>query len=128
MYREEAKEYLPIIKAYSEGKVIQAKLITDGKWVDIDDDEELTLNCPPSDYRIKPESKYRPFKTQEECWDEMHKHPDFGWVLCDGVYLHLLDVYCDATHTNEQHDGIDYNDALGELTFTDGTPFGIKEE
>ena len=61
-------------------------------------------------------------------WDEMHKHPDFGWVLCDGVYLHLLDVYCNATHTNEQHDGIDYDDALEELTFTDGAPFGIKAE
>ena len=72
--------------------------------------------------------KYRPFRTVKECWDEMHNHPDFGWVLCDGVYLHLLDVYCNATHTNEQHDGIDYDDALEELTFTDGAPFGIKVE
>ena len=114
---------MPIIQAFAEGKTIQ--ILNEGEWCDLYDTD---FKSPINKYRIKPEPKYRPFKNQEECWNEMHKHPDFGWVLCDGVYLHLLDVYCDATHTNEQHDGIDYDDALGELTFTDGTPFGIKEE
>lgn len=124
--REYYKELLPIIQAFADGKVIQFRCKS-GEWVEIRNDE-IDFSLSPNDYRIKPNPKYRPFKNQEECWNEMHKHPDFGWVLCDGVYLHLLDVYCDATHTNEQHDGIDYDDALGELTFTDGTPFGIKEE
>ena len=125
--REEAKNLLPIIKAFAEGKQIQDKIEGVTDWVDTDE-INLEYEGRKIKHRIKPEPKYRPFETQEECWNEMHKHPDFGWVLCDGVYLHLLDVYCDATHTNEQHDGIDYDDALGELTFTDGTPFGIKEE
>ena len=122
MTREETKNPLPIIQAFAEGKTIQDW--TNDTWKD----KEYTSFGELSQSPIKPEPKYRPFKSQEECWEEMHKHPDFGWVLCDGVYLHLLDVYCNATHTNEQHDGIDYDDALEELTFTDGAPFGIKEE
>lgn len=127
MTTEEAKRRAELYLALAEGKTIQAQNPSGGEWFDVKI-ETLRSICEEINYRIKPEPKYRPFETQEECWNEMHKHPDFGWVLCDGVYLHLLDVYCDATHTNEQHDGIDYDDALGELTFTDGTPFGIKEE
>lgn len=123
MTREEAKELLPIVKAFADGKKIETRY----NIYDWTETEVLQLESN-NEYRIKPEPKYRPFRTVKECWDEMHKHPDFGWVLCDGVYIHLHDVYCDATHTNEQHDGIDYDDALGELTFTDGAPFGIKEE
>ena len=122
MAREQTKEILPVIQTFVEGKTIQDW--TNDTWKD----KEYTSFGELSQSPIKPEPKYRPFKSQEECWEEMHKHPDFGWVLCDGVYLHLLDVYCNATHTNEQHDGIDYDDALEELTFTDGAPFGIKEE
>ena len=127
MNREEAKELLPIIQAFVAGKTIQYRNSPLCNWEDAVSDGNYPFRNP-SNYRIKSEPKYRPFKTQEECWNEMHNHPDFGWVLCDGVYLHLLDVYCDATHTNEKPDGIDYDDALGEMTFTDGTPFGIKEE
>ena len=127
MTREEIKEAAKVMEAYANGKKIQCNdnHLGNGEWVTTDNP---SFNWDKYEYRIKPESKYRPFKSQEECWEEMHKHPDFGWVLCDGVYLHLLDVYCNATHTNEQHDGIDYDDALEELTFTDGAPFGIKEE
>ena len=32
------------------------------------------------DYRIKPETKYRPFKDAEECFEEMKKHQPFGWI------------------------------------------------
>lgn len=79
-------------------------------------------------YRIKPEPKYRPFITKEECWTEMHKHPDFGWVLKSGVYLHILSLYKDALYIQEENDAIYFDNAFNELTFTDGTPFGIKEE
>ena len=132
MTRKEAKDYLPIIKAYSEGKVVQAKLITSGEWVDIDNEEELTLSCPPSDYRIKPEPKYRPFKNQKECWLEMHKHPDFGWVksiqygdfLCINDFNHQGDIF----RINISNVSIVMEYVFSNYTFTDGTPFGIKEE
>ena len=130
MTREEAKELLPIIKAFVEGKTIQYK----NKYVDW-----IETDCPiwakESQYRIKPESQYRPFKSQEECWQEMHKHPDFGWIKgkVTGEYKQVIRVFGCKT---ELIFNISYNspaDYSPEMmfscyTFTDGTPFGIKEE
>ena len=84
MTREEAKKLLPIIQAFAEGKTIQYE--TRDGWIDLD------ALYPHSDtlskYRIKPEPKYRPFKSQEECWNEMLKHQPFGWLSDkDGDYL-----------------------------------------
>lgn len=124
MTREEAKEYLPIIKAFAEGKTIQYH--SGIGWVNIKSVISIT-ECP-TQYRIKPESKYRPFRTQEECWSEMHKHPDFGWVIRSGVYLNISGVYCDTIYTLEDSNGIHFDYAFEELIFTDGTPFGVKEE
>ena len=74
MTREEAKELLPIIQAFAEGKTIQ--LFTNGIWEDAKNPSFGEL----SRYRIKPEDTYRPFETKEECWNEMLKHQPFGWL------------------------------------------------
>ena len=59
MTREEAKELLPIIQAFAEGKTIE---IGDNRgWRDLIIDSPK-FDCEPSCYRIKPEPKYRPFK------------------------------------------------------------------
>ena len=129
MTREEAKKLLPIIQAFAEGKTIQ--LFTNGIWEGAENPsfEEL------SRYRIKPEPKYRPFKTQEECWEEMHKHPDFGWIKGNvtGEYKQIIRVY---DYETELIFNISYNSTadyspemmFSSYTFTDGTPFGVKEE
>ena len=77
MTREEAKELLPIMQAYAEGKTVQYKYL--GKWEDVVS-EAYFETYPSTKYRIKPEPKYRPFKTQEECWNEMLKHQPFWWL------------------------------------------------
>lgn len=78
MTREDAKELLPIVKALAEGKMIQDSI--DGlKWFDTDE-INFEYEGQKIKHRIKPEPKYRPFKTQEECWEEMQKHQPFGWV------------------------------------------------
>lgn len=64
---------MPIIQAYAEGKTIQ--FLNGGKWYDVYDTD---FYQSPDKYRIKPESKYRLFKSQEECWNEMLKHQPFG--------------------------------------------------
>lgn len=79
MTREQAKELLPIIQAYAEGKDIQWRNHCKN-WIDIDERDGLITEFPLSAYRIKPELKYRPFKTKEECWNEMMKHHPFGWL------------------------------------------------
>ena len=125
MTREEVKELLPIIQAFAEGKAIQFRCKT-GEWLNILSEFDFTLS--PDDYRIKPEPKYRPFKSQEECWLEMHKHPDFGWVKYkDSKSMYHIHV---VGHGYILIDGADLSffEAFDKCEFLDGTPFGIKEE
>ena len=113
MIREQAKELLPIIQAFAEGKTIQYKV--KGGWQDIDNP---SFNDLPSEYRIKPEPKYRPFKSRDECWNEMLKHQPFGWLINrDAQYINLLSI----------GDGKDFINWFNLYTFADGTPFGVKE-
>ena len=132
MTREEAKELLPIIQAWAEGKNIQ--FLSDGEWHDIN---QADFTCYPDKYRIKPEPKYRPFKSQEECWNEMMKHRPFGWLKSkmNGRFSCIGEVYGSdefetvyiALSTSESLSRS--SDSMFEqYTFDDGTPFGIKEE
>ena len=125
MEREEIKRRAELYSALAEGKTIQI-LNMEGNWVDI---EVKKLNYIPETlkFRIKPEPKYRPFETQEECWEEMHKHPDFGWVT-DGYYKSTISVKSDSIVVTISSLEYDFGKAYIHFTFADGTPFGIKEE
>ena len=123
MTREEAKNLLPIIQAFAEGKVIE---IFDDEigWIE---KENPKFNLNPEFYRIKP--KYRPFKTHGECWNEMLKHQPFGWVRSKKCKALLWNV----TSINKDDitiicDYYKFHRAFECFEFTDGTPFGIKEE
>ena len=123
MTREEAKELLPIIQAFAEGKTIE---IGDNiGWKDLIV-ESPKFDCKPSCYRIKSEPKYRPFRTRGECWEEMLKHQPFGWVrgtISDILYL--IESISDEIYYNRTF--ASYNEAFKWVKFADGTPFGIKE-
>ena len=126
MTREEAKELLPIMQAFAEGKVIQFRCKT-GEWLDIINDE-FDFILSPDDYRIKPEPKYRPFETQEECWEEMHKHPDFGWLVNkNSKSIYHINVICNDDLCLDET-SLNYVEAFTYYEFLDGAPFGIKEE
>ena len=114
MTREKAKKLLPILKAYSEGKTIQ--LFVCGEWRDRD---TLHLEDDNCQYRIKPETKYRPFKDAEECFNEMGKHQPFGYIKCKDRNSYFPISFGDNSY-------FDY--LLENRIFADGTPFGIKEE
>ena len=125
MTREEAKELLPIIQAWAEGKSIQYQ--TDSKsWSDITKD--LYPCNHPSLYRIKPEPKYRPFKSYEECWHEMLKHQPFGWIKNNDI-KRLRNINSIDNCTIDINNSIlHFDTAFNIYKFADGTPFGIKEE
>ena len=132
MTREEAKEMLPIIQAWADGKIIQVR--EKGRWVELCIDD---FTCSPDMYRIKPEPKYRPFKSQEECWNEMLKHQPFGWIVrsSDNEYLHIGRIHDRGPYngygiTLSCNESIRANfDAIFKgFKFVDGTPFGIREE
>ena len=77
MNRKQVAELLPILKAFSEGKEIEAIYKgTKSPWFKV---EEMFFD-KGTIFRIKPEPTYRPFKDAEECWAEMQKHQPFGWV------------------------------------------------
>lgn len=126
MTREDAKQLLPIIKAYAEGKEIEIFDETKRMWITA----ILPLfNCDSSSYRIKPESKYRPFKNAEECLAEMQKHQLFGWVKNQGLYRNIANVMsCSITFADNEARDVNYEQAFKNYTFADGTPFGVKLE
>ena len=122
MTREQAKELLPIIQAFAEGKTIQV-------WYnDTWQDEEYPSFGELSLFRIKPEPKYRPFRNVEECWQEMQKHHPFGWLkdTDTGGYIIISELY-DEDIEISGNNGWDYVGLMKCYTFADGTPFGIKE-
>ena len=125
--REQAKELLPIVKALAEGKMIQDKIEGLTDWVDTDE-INLEYNGQKIKHRIKPESKYRPFNSVQEVLDEMHKHPDFGFIREKStkvIYgIAMIDNFYLSTQDTSEH----LSDTLGIYEFLDGSPFGIKEE
>ena len=117
MERKEAKELWPVIKAFGEGKEIQ--YFNSRVWVDLNYPK---FNDEPYLYRIKPEPKYRPFKSVEECWCEMQKHQPFGWLKSKTSPQPLFKL------SDEISEYSDWDFRFNTLTFADGTPYGIKEK
>ena len=131
MTREEAKELLPIIQAFADGKTIEYRT-SGGAW--------KVAQTPTWSsclfYRIKPEPKYRPFKTKEECWDEILKHQPFGWLkskkngsFCCIGEVSWSDAFRDVHITYSTNESLAHStiSVFNEYTFADGTPFGIRE-
>lgn len=127
MDRQQAKELLPVIQAFAEGKTIQLKS-SDGLWYNREGKEcEINFNEDPQKYRIKPESKYRPFKNNEECWEEMQRHRPLGWIKAFHGQFSIIGIRKDGINFGTSDNWLSYNYIFKEYTFADGTPFGIKE-
>ena len=136
MNRHQAKEFYPILQAYAEGKIIECRTKPSAvKGTDVPNDwtemKEIEF-WNNTEYRIKPESKYRPFKDAEECWQEMLKHQPFG-VVKDKYFANyqthraftcLITYGCDFGGYEDET----FENSFKNLLFADGTPFGVKEE
>ena len=86
MNKDTARDYLPLVQALADGKVIQHSPTGENPWWD--DAEDLDFTDSPCNYRIKPESReifvirYKggsesgPFSDKEaaECF-ALHDHP-----------------------------------------------------
>ena len=120
MTKEETKERITLMQAYVEGKEIEVQSLS-GAWF-------LTTNpawSPDKKYRIKTE--YRPFKNNEECWEEMQKHQPFGWIKASHGQFSIIGIREDKINFGTSDNWLSYNYIFKEYTFADGTPFGIKE-
>ena len=124
MTRLQAKELLPIISAFAEGKEIEYYDCNDDDWIKTD----TPIWASKINYRIKPEPKYRPFKSQEECWNEMLKHQPFGWVKEKSSEMLYYIAGLSNSDINIFSSICSFHTAFGCYEFIDSTPFGIKEE
>ena len=140
MKKEKIKQLVDVMQAYVNGKTIQyyqvdlsfkiehlGELNSSNKWIDVNEDHLFRPDL--YEYRIKPESKYRPFKNAEECWQEMKKHRPFGWIKDkEGVrYIMVTTVDADDMSISGYGDWT-LDGIMSCYTFADGTPFGINTE
>lgn len=77
MDRNQAKEFYPILQAFAEGMVIECRTKPSAlskSWQDMNEWTEMKEleYWNNIEYRIKQQSeaKFRPFNTEEECWQE----------------------------------------------------------
>ena len=125
MTKEVIKAYFPYLKALADDKEVQCDI--SGEWKDI---EEISFSIGVEHYRIKPKSRYRPFKNQEECWQEMLKHQPFGWIR-NNITQYLFNIHMIGPNNYGViiDTSMDYYDRLfSDYNFVDDTPFGIKDE
>ena len=137
MNRNQAKEFYPILQAFAEGKAIECRTKPSAlskSWQDMNDWTEMKEIefWNNTEYRIKPEPKYRPFANAEECWEEMLKHKPFG-VVKDKYFANyqthraftcLITNGCDFGGCEDET----FESCFKNLLFADGTPFGVKVE
>lgn len=134
MTKEEARNFYPILQAFAEGKVIETRTDpstlkrkdTPNGWAEMKEIEYRNN----TEYRIKPEVKFRPFANVEECWTEMKKHQPFGWVRDkkDGYYVLITAVDNGDYMSLSGNSGWSFYSLMKDYTFADGTPFGVKVE
>lgn len=127
MTREEARKAAEVMLAYANGEEIETLCFRE--YIPCEDPSFNWVDGKSiKNYRIKPKPRYKPFKTQEECWNEMLKHQPFGWVKeISSEMLYLINGI-----SNEDilimEDINSFKEAMNIYEFNDGTPFGIKKE
>ena len=130
MNRNQAKEFYPFLQAFAKGEAIECRTkpsavkgtSVPNNWTEMTEIEFWNN----TEYRIKPEPKYRPFKDAKECWSEMLKHQPFGWVKSTLFKDLALVQRVTTLYVEINRDIIDYKDTLEKFTFADCTPFGVK--
>ncbi len=118
--------------AHADGAKIQFR-IDGNRWVDV---EDPVFDCPASHYRVK--SQFRPFKDVAELtatWEKMmglKVRPNtmpLIWVKSEGVAEFTTSFDEDGEVSLSYHTSPKSLEKMfNDVTFLDGTPFGVKEE
>ena len=119
-------EQIAIMKAYKDGKTIERKRFDRTEWESIVYVEDYSFDFVSNKYRIKPECKYRPYKSIDEAFNEAKKH-GFWMRNVDRMYLRFIDGF-HVTKNNDIYLG-DYSadDILDMFVWNDdGSPCGVK--
>ena len=118
-------EQIAIMKAYEDGKTIERRAIFTLAWKSLGYVENYPFDFVLNEYRIKPECKYRPYKSVEEAFTDAKKH---------GFWLKhkLSGRICFLTSFLEERNTIYINSratvcGLDDYVWLDdGSPCGVK--
>lgn len=118
-------EQIAIMKAYENGKTIEQKRFDRNEWESIVYAENFPFDFVMNEYRIKPECKYRPYKSVDEAFNDAKKH---------GFWLKhkLSGRICFLTNFLEERNTIYINSratvcGLDDYVWLDdGSPCGVK--
>lgn len=129
------QEKIEVMKAYEEGKKIQWSSKANPKWCDCDGEPSWNWNW--DEYRIKPESKYRPYKDTEEMIEDFKKRfnakvPPYAmpmiWVRNKTFKdCRLITVFRDKV-VMIIVSGEDMKELFKDYTYLDGSPCGKLED
>lgn len=133
MTKEEAKHMSEVLKAYSEGKIIQYKL--KGEWADIGY-LSITPNFidKPTHYRVKPELQLRPYANAEEFLKAQKEHGPYMYYKnsclflpdrIEGNRIRWRNTAIGKDNEQSYKNLINHN---YDYKWQDGTPCGIMEE
>lgn len=130
------QEKIEVMKAYTEGKQIQLKIL--GNWKDWHDGQDPEWNWEANEYRIKPESTYRPYRNTAELIEDYLRR---NGRPSDGIYMPMIWVKNDDGFTtlivefgpnhvwrSVVHEGVSMSKLFQDYTYLDGSPCGVKEE
>ena len=136
MTREEAKELLPIIQAYAEGKTIQMKTFDNDNWCDTTG-LPLNFDCEPRKYRIKPDEIWRPYKDYYEMIEDFKKRFNAivpSYIMPSIWVKHNSDISIITRFDKSRPEGIyinntyrNFDDLFECYTYLDDSPCGVKE-
>lgn len=131
------EEMIEIMKAYTEGKHIEYRGTKNDPWCEA----IPRWDWNNFEYRIKPESTYRPYKDANEFrdhWDTMTTPGDTWQPVKDSLFkgVWLKDkttggieqvLGCSGKLVHIGFGNCSFDEMLEFYTYLDGTPFGIKE-
>ena len=118
-------EQIAIMKAYEDGKTIERRAFFTSAWKIVDYVENHTFDFASYEYRIKPEDKYRPYKSIDEAFNEAKKH---GFWMKHKPSGRI----CFSTRFLEERNTIYINSQASVISLDDyvwlddGSPCGIK--
>lgn len=115
---EETKKAIEVMQAYVDGKEIEVKSFGSAPFKEI---PNPVWDWYRNEYRVKPESKVRPYANADECFNDMLKHG--GW------YLDQEKAYCKMCRiSNYGFAGLNFEEIVKYYVWADdGSPCGIVE-
>lgn len=120
-------EQIAIMEAYEDGKTIERTISDESEWKSLEYVEDYPFDFVLNEYRIATESKYRPYKSVEEAFNEAKKHEFWtkeistGFIINVGTFgENFEDIYINGYNQNNFLDKFVWAD--------DNSPCGIKIE